>query len=73
MPRASFARLVKEIAQDVSHSEVPLKWSKESIDGLQEATEEYVARHFGRANQLLDAFEQRTLGLKHFLSTAERE
>lgn len=68
IPRASFDRLVKEISEDVRMSDHPLKWSRESIDGLQEETEAYVAMHFGKANRLLDAFEQRTLGLRHFRS-----
>ncbi len=73
IPRASFVRLIKEIASEVSPTEggSKLKWSKESIDGLQETTEAYVEKHFARANKLLDAFEQRTLGLRHFSSAGE--
>lgn len=71
MPRSTFVRLIKEITNEVSLSEHPLKWSKEGIDGLQEATEAYVEKHFARANKLLDTFDQRTLSVKHFNSACE--
>jgi histone H3/H4 len=68
IPRATFARLVKEISNDVSFSEQPLKWSEESIEGLQEEAEAYVANHFRKAHVLLDAFKQSTLRAVHFKS-----
>ncbi len=68
IPRATFARLVKEISNDVSFSQVPLKWSEGSIDGLQEETEAYMTNHFRKANVLLDAFNQSTLRSVHFKS-----
>jgi histone H3/H4 len=68
IPRATFLRLVKEISNDVSFSQQPLKWSEGSIDGLQEETEAYLANHFRKANVLLDAFHQSTLRSVHFKS-----
>ena len=69
IPRATFVRLVKEISNDLSTN--PLNWSEDAINGLHEYSEAYLERHFGRAHQLLDTFEQRTLSLKHFRSAAE--
>jgi histone H3/H4 len=69
IPRATFLRLVKEISNDTSTA--PLNWSEEAVDGLHEYAEAYLQRHFGRAHQLLDTFEQRTLSLKHFRSAGE--
>lgn len=68
IPRATFARLVKEISNDVSFSEQPLKWSEGSIEGLQEEAEAYLANHFRKAHVLLDAFKQSTLRAVHFKS-----
>ena len=69
VPRATFVRLVKEISHDMS--EHPLNWAEDAVDGLHEYAEAYLERHFGRARQLLDTFEQRTLSLKHFRSAGE--
>lgn len=69
IPRATFLRLVKEISNDASYE--PLNWAEDAVDGLHEYSEAYLQRHFGRAHQLLDTFEQRTLSLKHFRSASE--
>jgi len=69
IPRATFVRLIKEICSEISQE--PHNWAEEAVDGLHEYAEAYLERHFGRANQLLDTFEQRTLSLKHFRSAAE--
>lgn len=69
IPRATFVRLIKEICSELTEQEH--NWAEDAVDGLHEYAEAYLERHFGRANQLLNAFEQRTLSLKHFKSAAE--
>ena len=68
IPKATFARLVKEISEEVraERDAAPLKWSAEGVDALQEETEAYLEHHFSKAKRLLDTFNQRTVGLKHF-------
>lgn len=69
IPRATFLRLIKEICTDITPQS--LNWGEDAVDGLHEYAEAYLERHFGRARQLLDTFEQRTLSLKHFRSAGE--
>lgn len=69
IPRATFVRLIKDIAAEFS--ETQHNWAEDAVDGLHEYAEAYLQRHFARAHQLLDTFEQRTLSLKHFRSATE--
>jgi len=73
IPRASFVRIVKDISNTLSLSKKPLKWSQKGIDGLHEEAESFLEQHFLRANKLLNAFEQRTLNLRHFNNAGEME
>jgi histone H3/H4 len=73
IPRASFIRIVKAISNEMCLSKTPLKWSQTSIDGLHEEAEAYLEQHFSRANKLLNAFDQRTLHLRHFNNAGEVE
>lgn len=63
IPRATFSRLVREIA-DSSKSDV--KWSAEALRGLHEEAELYIQEHFRDARQISDRFNHRTVGIRHF-------
>jgi histone H3 len=45
IPFASFARLVKEISQNLE-TETPFRWTKEAVTALQDASEAYVTSVF---------------------------
>ena len=69
IPRATFERLVKEIAQDLAQDGRPhVLWSAEAIDALHEESEVYLAEHFQHANYLCDTFNKKTLDMRHFNS-----
>ena len=65
IPRATFDRLIKEIAQEM---DLNVMWSGDAIDALHEESETYLSERFQNAHYLCDTFKERTLSMKHFTS-----
>ncbi len=69
IPRATFERLVKEIAQDIAQEkdyDYRVIWSSDAIDALHEETQNYISERFSKANFLCDTFKKKTLDMRHF-------
>lgn len=63
VPRATFSRLVREIAADHKSG---IKWSAAALRGLHEESEQFIGEHFSAARKLSERFKHRTVGVKHF-------
>lgn len=60
IPKTSFKRLVKEIAQDFS---LDFSFQKEAIDALQQVSEEYIIKLFHDANKCAEHAKRQTVAL----------
>jgi histone H3/H4 len=63
VPRATFVRLVREIAGDFKSD---LRWTADALTALQGESELFVEEHFARARDLSDRFKHSTVTLRHF-------
>ncbi len=63
IPRATFARLVREYGQDRKSD---LKWSAGALAALQDDAEQLLTERFARAGKLSDDFAHKTVGVRHF-------
>ena len=63
IPRASFLRLVRELAAEYKSD---LRFSADAIEALQGDSELFLEEHFGRARELSDRFHHSTVSLRHF-------
>ena len=68
IPKASFARLVKDITQDLSQS---IRWKAEAITALQDASEMYLTEGFMSADKARELSGHKTLSLNHFKYTTK--
>lgn len=63
IPRVTFRRLVHEIASDYKSD---LRFQREAIDALQEASETLVSERFARCSQLVDLCKLDTVRDEHW-------
>jgi histone H3/H4 len=68
IPRAAFARLVREIADDRKSD---LLWQPGALRALQESAETMLDHRFGRARELAGLCKVDTITLGHFRGAAE--
>lgn len=63
IPRATFARTVREIAGDFKPD---VRWSAGALAALQDDAEQLLAERFRRASGLLADFKHKTVGTRVF-------
>ena len=66
-PKATFARLVREIGNDIKSD---LHWDAKAFQALQEASEQMLEQRFGRAGRLANLCRVDTVTPKHLVEAA---
>ena len=68
IPKTSFARLVREITQDLSST---IRWKADAINALQDASESYLTEGFMTADRARHISGHKTLCLNDFKYNAQ--